>query len=139
MRTKFPDKVERGRETTGKYASKPGADYGRFYVMGPCDAVLCIFVGGETWEHVSVSTQRRCPNWIEMSAVKDWFWNDDECVAQFHPPKSEYINNHPYTLHLWRHPQHPFELPPSILVGVQSAGMLDEKQASDLRKQYHLE
>jgi hypothetical protein len=40
----------------------------------------------ENWEHVSVSTAHRTPNWIEMCLVKDLFWTEEECVIQFHPP-----------------------------------------------------
>src|SRR5688572_20307232 len=58
---------------------------------------------GEGWEHVSVTLNRsRCPTWEEMCEIKGMFWNDDECVVQFHAPKSDYINNHPYCLHLWK-------------------------------------
>jgi len=53
-------------------------------------------------EHVSVSLRRRCPTWDEMSMIKDVFWEDDELVVQFHPPKSQYVNIHPNCLHLWR-------------------------------------
>jgi len=59
---------------------------------------------GRPMEHVSVSLARRCPTWDEMCMIKDIFWNDDECVIQFHPPKSQYVNVHPYCLHMWRKP-----------------------------------
>ena len=52
------------------------------------------------WEHVSVSTPCRCPTWPEMHWVKEQFWNDDEFVIQIHPLKADYINCHPYCLHL---------------------------------------
>lgn len=58
------------------------------------------------WEHVSVSvihgTKSRIPTWEEMCKVKDLFWDKDDCVIQYHPPESKYINNHPNVLHLWR-------------------------------------
>ena len=54
------------------------------------------------WEHVSVSRKDRCPTWDEMCQIKDLFWDDSDCVVQFHPPKAEYVNNHPNCLHLWR-------------------------------------
>lgn len=73
------------------------------------------------WEHVSVSLPERCPTWEEMCALKAIFWDDDDCVVQFHPPKSEYVNNHPYCLHLWRSTQFEFPLPDSLLVGVKGA------------------
>jgi hypothetical protein len=64
------------------------------------------------YEHVSVSLVKfkgdiekpveRCPTWGEMSFIKDLFWREDEEVIQYHPAKSEYVNLHPYCLHLWR-------------------------------------
>lgn len=56
----------------------------------------------EGWEHVSVSLGNRCPTWDEMCFVKNLFWDEEDMVIQFHPAKSEYINLHPYALHLWR-------------------------------------
>jgi hypothetical protein len=64
---------------------------------------------GFAWDHVSVSTATRCPTWEEMCLVKELFFKDEECVMQLHPPRSEWINQHPYTLHLWR-PQSAEEL-----------------------------
>lgn len=54
------------------------------------------------WEHVSVSTEFRCPRWDEMRQVKELFFEDDETVMQLHPPKKDYVNSHPFCLHLWR-------------------------------------
>ena len=73
------------------------------------------------WEHVSVSTAVRCPTWEEMCLVKDLFWDADECVLQFHPPRSEYVNCHPFTLHLWRPDGIEIPRPPSHLVGPRFA------------------
>ena len=75
-----------------------------------------VFSSGGGWEHVSVSYTNRTPTWEEMCKVKDMFWNDDECVVQFHPPKSEYVNLHPYCLHLWRKVGKNFETPPKFYV-----------------------
>lgn len=82
------------------------------------------------WEHVSVSLANRCPTWDEMCFVKDLFWSPAEAVMQLHPPQSEYVNNHPYCLHLWRHATIP--LPPSIMVGVASIGVV--KTARDAER-----
>ncbi len=57
---------------------------------------------GEGWEHVSVSLPDRTPIWEEMSIIKKLFWDDEDLVVQFHPPRSKYVNNHPYVLHMWR-------------------------------------
>ena len=77
------------------------------------------------WEHVSVSLLakstephliERCPKWNEMQFVKDTFFKEDECVVQFHPAKKDYVNNHPYVLHLWRPVDGNFPVPPKELV-----------------------
>lgn len=72
------------------------------------------------WEHVSVSARKRCPNWQEMETVCRLFWEPEECVMQLHPPRSEWVNNHPFCLHLWRpkDPATPIPRPPQIMVGV---------------------
>lgn len=72
---------------------------------------------GEGWDHVSVSLPNRTPNWDEMCHIKDLFWDESECVVQYHPPKADYVNNHPYTLHLWKPQNADVPRPPSILVG----------------------
>ena len=95
--------------------------------------VRVIASSGMGWEHVSVSRHDRCPTWDEMCQVKALFWSDDDCVIQYHPPASDYVNNHPNCLHLWRPIGVELPVPPSILVGVQSAGVLSRQQAIDLR------
>jgi len=74
---------------------------------------------GENWEHVSVSLPDRCPTWSEMHFIKCMFWGEMDRVMQLHPPKSEYVNNHPYCLHLWRPINKEIPAPPSILVGIK--------------------
>ena len=87
---------------------------------------LCIASDGDGWEHVSVTIYKkknlepvkRCPFWHEMNAVKDVFWTFDETVMQLHPPKAEYVNNHPYCLHLWKPVGVEIQRPNPILVGL---------------------
>lgn len=126
MRTTLPEKLETSRVRSGPNASDPSfGPYGQFLIQGPCGETLCIVASGadpddtlaDGWEHVSVSTRRRTPNWREMCFIKDLFWKLEECVVQFHPPRSEYVNNHPYCLHLWRQSKTQMPMPPSILVG----------------------
>jgi hypothetical protein len=76
------------------------------------------------WEHVSVSLKGRCPYWDEMCHVKSLFWDDEDCVMQLHPPRSQWVNNHNTCLHLWRPLDAAIPQPPSILVGIQDAGTL---------------
>lgn len=79
--------------------------------------VICSDGGG--WDHVSVSLPGRCPNWPEMCFIKDLFFDLDETVIQFHPKVSEYVNNHPFCLHLWRDQAEEHWLPPSEMVGIK--------------------
>lgn len=83
--------------------------------------IFAIASDGEGWEHVSVSTKHRPPTWDEMCFVKDLFWDGEDCVIQFHPPRSDYVNMHPHCLHLWRPTGIEIPRPPSILVGFKSA------------------
>lgn len=80
----------------------------------------CIVSDGMGWEHVSVSLHDRCPTWEEMCFIKSLFWDDEDFAVQLHPPKSDWINNHNFCLHLWRKSgTNDFcERPPSIMVGV---------------------
>jgi hypothetical protein len=98
-----------------------GETYGAAMVPGPHHRDLrIIFSDGEGWEHVSVSLPSRCPYWDEMMFVKALFWDDEDAVMQLHPPKSEYVNEHPYCLHLWRPTDQVIPLPPSEFVGSKS-------------------
>lgn len=90
--------------------------WGYVYFPGSRKAAFVVFSWGGGWDHVSVSFQRRCPTWEEMCIVKDIFFRDDECVVQYHPAKKDYVNMHPYCLHLWRPQNEKIPMPPKILV-----------------------
>lgn len=75
---------------------------------------------GMEWEHVSVSLRNRTPNWREMCFIKDLFWDEEDCIVQYHPAKSQYVNNHEHTLHLWKPTNKIIPVPQSILVGYKS-------------------
>jgi hypothetical protein len=126
MRKTLDVNMEAARVKLGPWGSLSSDGLnGAFMVMGPKGAELRIIAssgqdpeaGG--WEHVSVScaSMHRCPNWPEMCWVKDQFWDEEETVIQFHPPRSEYVNHHPTTLHLWRSRTSAIVTPPAILVG----------------------
>lgn len=114
-------KVEMYRVIRGKYKSQRGDTFGLFYIPFKTVTLKVIVCDGSEsgWDHVSVSLPNRCPNWVEMSHVKDLFFSDDETVVQFHPKRSEYVNNHPYCLHLWKKVGEEYELPPSTLTGLK--------------------
>lgn len=113
--------VDKYRVKTGMYKSNDGDDFGMFEVpvkKKPFKARILCAPSDSEWEHVSVSTTSRTLDWVEMCKIKDMFWDKDEAVIQFHPPENEYINNHPFCLHLWKK-KGEFDLPPSILVGLK--------------------
>lgn len=121
-------------------SSPPGSLFGYFRAKSPDGSNLEIISSGEahepegpagadcydvlgfhmsTWEHVSVSIRygKTLPSWVSMCFVKDLFWGAEECVVQFHPPESKYINV-AQCLHLWKPPFEivlppPFTLAPS--------------------------
>lgn len=104
MKTTLPEKVEYNR-VDGPPNTRCGATQ-----LKHGNARLCvIFSEGLGWDHVSVSLPTRCPTWEEMCYVKNVFFDEHEAVMQLHPPRSEYVNNHPYCLHLWK-PQSPEEI-----------------------------
>lgn len=82
----------------------------------PNNKLAVIASDGMGWEHVSVSAKERVPSWDEMCHVKNLFWDEEDCVIQFHPPKSEYVNIHSFVLHLWRPAGRNIETPPRVLV-----------------------
>ncbi|SMX56584.1 conserved protein of unknown function [Bradyrhizobium sp. ORS 285] len=120
VRAKIADKLEAGRVKDGRFATAPGTGPGGlFVVMGPCGCELKISVFVRPgWEHVAVSTPRRCPNWVEMCLVKDLLWDEEECVMQLHPPQSLYVNNSRYCLHLWRPTYREIPMPSPSYVGI---------------------
>lgn len=144
MRKVVPERLENGRLLEG-YLQSETCDgfYGAFQINGPCGTGLRIIVSGgdpndsvsQGWEHVSVSTPRRPPNWQEMCFVKSLCWEPEECVIEFHPPESDYINNHSHCLHLWK-PPFDVPLPPAILVGIKNAGIIkSEVEAIALKRE----
>jgi len=76
--------------------------------------VVCSWGGG--WDHVSVSFSNRCPTWEEMCLTKAIFFRDDECCVEYHPAKEDYVNHHPYCLHIWKPQGTELPKPPKIFV-----------------------
>lgn len=126
MRNIVSNTLEAGRVRTGPMATTH--DYGligMFKILYPNHRTWLVIVAttGEEgegefglWEHVSVHAigldGPRIPTWEEMQYVKELFWKDEETVVQFHPKKSQYVNRNPNVLHLWRHKEIEFILPP---------------------------
>lgn len=51
-----------------------------------------------------------------MDHIKRLFWDDEEAVMQLYPPRSCWVNNHEFCLHLWRPKHVEIPLPPEIAV-----------------------
>jgi hypothetical protein len=117
MKTSLPPKIEQHRIQLPGYEVAPAGSIEGAFMIPYRGRVLKIISGcGDGWDHVSVSLTTRCPSWREMCFVKDLFFAPDECVIQFHPPESEYVNHHPYVLHLWRPWNFTINLPPKWMI-----------------------
>lgn len=119
---------EQYRVKTGAFASTAeDGNNGAFFIpTRPGMAPLKVIASdGDGWEHVSVSLPDRCPTWELMCKVKGLFWDDEDCVMQLHPPRSQWVNNHSFCLHLWRPTNgQAIPTPPQYMVGFPDAGVL---------------
>lgn len=134
---RFPERF-RATGMPPPFNSTEGEPYGYFVIRGkdargrPLKVMACsgaMALEGEPqhrymgWDHVSVSVMRQrpqeplaCPTWEEMCLVRDLFWEPEDRVVQFHPPRSEYVNTHAACLHLWRWTGGEFPHPSPLLV-----------------------
>jgi hypothetical protein len=131
MMRKEPNlRIEQYRYTPAGFESPAGVNYGAFRILFRGVALRVISSGHDEengWEHVSVSLNGRCPTWAEMQHVKELFWRDDETVVQFHPARSQYINNMPHCLHMWRQIGEAYRLPPGQLIGVPELNVTNDQ------------
>lgn len=116
---KVPEKYRFTNRASPLATNPDSGNNGCFIIPFESFELVVIASDGEGWEHVSVSMRNRTPNWREMCFVKDLFWGAEDWVVQYHPPISEYVNNHPNCLHLWRPTKSKMPTPPSILVGLK--------------------
>jgi len=125
---KFPEKF-RWQRMHHPMDSEIGDPYGVFIVKYKGKRLKVVATDGISyreeekqdtgWEHVSVSNMdniKSTPTWDDMCHIKNLFWSDDEWAVQFHPAKSDYVNNHPGCLHLWRSTKAEMPLPPKEFV-----------------------
>ena len=116
------------RENRRILVGRLGIDGGSGEVTMPGWRGTVVWSFGGGWEHVSVCPyqKRITPTWDDMCRLKDIFFEEDECVVQYHPPKSQYVNNMPNCLHLWRPLNETMPMPPSIMVGVRNGQSMQE-------------
>jgi hypothetical protein len=113
--------INKGRVREGKYTSEDSDGCNGMFKLFVCsEYVRVIASDGEGWKHVSITRvmSNKVPTWEMMCKIKDLFFEPSDWVIQFHPAHSEYVNNHPGCLHLWK-PDAPFPTPPSILTGIK--------------------
>ena len=111
--------LNKHRVRTGAYASTDADGFNGFFYMILNGLPVKVIAGeGEGWRHVSVSINNSSatPSWSVMQQVKEFFWNDEDCVMQLHPPKISYVNTHPGCLHLWQPLTQPIPQPPIYMV-----------------------
>jgi hypothetical protein len=106
-RVPLPDVVGGGN---GNYRN------GAFLLVRNGVELRIIASAGGGWDHVSVSTPDRVPDWSEMEFIKRTFFKDDEVAMQLHVPSKDHININPRTLHLWRPRLTKIPLPPKEYV-----------------------
>jgi hypothetical protein len=100
-------------------AVQTGKDGGAGYVrLGRrmSDMAWAVWSNGGGWDHVSVSFKTRCPSWEEMCRAKDIFFNEDECCVEYHPARADYVNRHPFCLHIWKPQDKEIPKPPKEYV-----------------------
>jgi hypothetical protein len=117
MTFRVPNKYrDRSASVISRYGSVGDDGNGIFLVPIFGHKFQCIASNGGGWEHVSVMGPGRVPNWDEMCRIKNLFWGEDGIAVQYHPPKSEYVNDHKHVLHLWSPVDGGFPRPPKEYV-----------------------
>ena len=110
--------IKKIRETSNLFIDQEGYDgfMGRWYNKEDNKMYTFVFSYGGGWEHLSVSRPNKTPTWDVMCKMKDIFWNDDEVCIEYHPKKSDYVNNHKNCLHIWKPIDQEIPTPPRIFV-----------------------
>ena len=107
------DEIRKDRRFTNR---ERGEDGGNGWITLRGKTFFTIYSNGGGWDHVSVSLRDRCPSWEEMCEIKDVFFNPDECCVEYHPAKKDYVNIHPYCLHIWKPQKTEMPTPPTLYV-----------------------
>lgn len=59
------------------------------------------FPDGREWMHISLSRADRLPSHDDLKHAKETFAGNNRYAYQVFPPVKEYVNIHPFCLHLW--------------------------------------
>jgi hypothetical protein len=81
--------------------SAAGARYIHLFV--PMSVILsdAVELDGKRWRHFSMARADRIPTWEELVAMKELFLGAESRALQVIAPRSEWVNIHPYCLHLF--------------------------------------
>jgi hypothetical protein len=112
-------RANRWRIREGRMASEDvGGWNGAFLVPLDGERYHVMIGEGMGFRHLSVTNaqKKRIPEWVTMCRLKELFFADDAWVVQYHPPKEEHINDHPFCLHLWESIEEPMPHPSIVQV-----------------------
>lgn len=68
---------------------------------------MCVIISatveldGKRWLHVSCSYPNALPTWKDLKEIKRLFIGRDRTAIQLLPKESQYVNRHPYVLHMF--------------------------------------
>jgi hypothetical protein len=112
-------RANRWRIRTGKNGSDDTAGWNGAFLV-PFDGELwhVIISDGGGWRHLSVSNAQKkvLPSWNIMCRLRNAFFSDEDWVCQFHPAKDDYIDDHPFCLHLWQPLDEKLPIPQYVFV-----------------------
>ena len=120
--------LEEIREQPNIMIQQTGPDGGKGEVWFGRVSGSVIWSNGGGWEHVSFTPHKRfyTPSWDDMCRIKNIFFHPEEWAVQYHPAESEYVNNVPNCLHIWRPIDQVFPTPPSWMVGAKTGQTMRE-------------
>lgn len=76
----------------------PGSESVMVYMMAGCRIIVSRDIG--TW-HLSISRRDRLPSYRELVTARYRLLSGVPEMAMFFPPMSEFVNVHPFTIHLY--------------------------------------
>lgn len=112
-------RANRWRVRTGEFASDETAGFnGHFLVPLEGELWFVRISDHYGWRHLSVSNAQKSqiPPWNVMCRLKDSFFGDDSWAVQYHPAKSDHVNDHAGVLHLWEPLEDKLPQPPVFLI-----------------------
>lgn len=99
------NRLARELKLPGRWQMEPFGPDGRRYVhaASPFTSVIATRAehDGQEWLHASIAHPDRMPTWEELKAVKVALIGAARFAYLVFPPAWQYVNQHPYALHLW--------------------------------------